>query len=234
MGEGFHAVSTLQPRLTSGDPGAITGAVPALQKPPDPAVLPPDARAAEVGLVARLKAGDRYAFAHLVETYGARMLVVVRRYLPMEWDAEDALQDAFLSAWRFIGSFQGDSRLSTWLHRIAVNAALMRIRARSRRPEVLAGDTLVEEHLDRTARLPSGLGVDDLLARAEVRQRIQGSLADLCEEDRAVVRLRDIEGMGLQAIGVLLDVCQTTVKTRLHRGRKALKSRLAGWIGAGG
>ncbi len=226
-------MSTLQPHLTPGDPGAITGAVPPLPNPPRPAVPPPDTRAAEVELVARLKAGDRYAFAHVVETYGARMLAVVRRYLPMEWDAEDALQDAFLSAWRFIGSFQGDSRLSTWLHRIAVNAALMRIRARSRRPEVLAGDTLVEEHLDRTVRIPSDLGVDDLLARAEVRQRIQGSLADLCEEDRAVVRLRDIEGMGLQAIGELLDVCQTTVKTRLHRGRKALKSRLAGWIGAG-
>lgn len=223
----------LPPRLTIRAQGAITAAVPPFQSPLRPAVPMPEVRTDEGELARRLKAGDSAAFAQLVEAYGPRMMAVVRRYLPLTWDAEDALQDAFMSAWRFIGSFNGESRLSTWLHRIAVNAALMRIRSRNRRPEVLAGDTLVEEHLDRTARIPSTLGVGELLARAEVRERIQGFLADLSEEDRAVVRLRDIEGMGLPAIGVLLDVCQTTVKTRLHRGRKALKSRLAGWMGTG-
>lgn len=226
-------MGTLRPCLTGSAQGAITAVVPPLQPPLRPAVPTPDPRTDEAELALRLKAGDSAAFAQLVEVYGPRMMAVVRRYLPLTWDAEDALQDAFMSAWRFIGSFNGESRLSTWLHRIAVNAALMRIRSRSRRPEVLAGDTLVEEHLDRGARIPSTLGVGELLARAEVRQQIRDFLTDLSEEDRAVVRLRDIEGMGLEAIGVLLDVCQTTVKTRLHRGRKALKSRLAGWMGAG-
>src|SRR6266542_4025914 len=86
-------------------------------------------------LVMRLKAGDAEAFEEVVRTLGGRLLAVARRFLRDEEAARDAVQDAFLSAFRAIQGFDGHSQLSTWLHRIVVNAALMRMRVRERRPE---------------------------------------------------------------------------------------------------
>ena len=85
-------------------------------------------------LVARLKAGEEDAFEEVVRTLGGRMLAVARRFVEDEEAARDVVQDAFLSAFRGIRQFDGNAQLSTWLHRIVVNAALMRLRARQRRP----------------------------------------------------------------------------------------------------
>ena len=98
----------------------------------------------ESELVARLRAGDDDAYATLVKQQAGRMLAVARRMLGSEEDAQDVVQEAFLSAFKAIDRFEGTSRLSTWLHRIVVNAALMKIRASKRRPE-----TPIEELLPR-------------------------------------------------------------------------------------
>src|SRR5262245_49666803 len=100
-----------------------------------PAADVPGSPAAEFDLVTRLKAGDETAFAGLVRTLGGRLLAVARRVLRDEDLARDAVQDAFVSVFRAIRGFDGESQLSTWLHRIVVNAALMRLRAQRRRPE---------------------------------------------------------------------------------------------------
>ena len=96
----------------------------------------------EVALLAGLRAGDPQAYEQLVRAYGGRLLAVARRFLPGEDDARDAIQDAFLSAFRAIHSFQEGARISTWLHRIVVNAALMKLRTRRRRPEESIDDLL--------------------------------------------------------------------------------------------
>ena len=83
----------------------------------------------------RLLAGEEGAYEELVRRYGGRMLAVARRFLPVEEDARDAVQDAFLSAFRSIDRFEGHAQLSTWLHRIVVNASLMKLRTRRRHPE---------------------------------------------------------------------------------------------------
>src|SRR5258707_818341 len=94
-----------------------------------PAVRPQaDLRDAEATLIARLKAGEEAAFEELVRRHGPRMYAVARRYLPQEADAQDALQEALLCAYRGIGTFAGGSRLDTWLYRVTVNSSLMRIR----------------------------------------------------------------------------------------------------------
>src|SRR5512135_3173100 len=93
-------------------------------------------------LVARLRAGDGAAFESVVRSHGPRLLAVARRFLRNEQDAQDALQDAFLSAFRSIDGFQGEARLSTWLHRIVVNAALMKLRSRKGRTEEPIDDLL--------------------------------------------------------------------------------------------
>src|SRR5262245_13485830 len=102
----------------------------------------------EQALLARLRAGEEAAFAELVHAYGARLLAVARRMLRSEDDARDALQDAFLQAFRGIDRFEGGARLSTWLHRIVINACLMKLRTRSRRPEASIDELLPRFYAD--------------------------------------------------------------------------------------
>ena len=89
----------------------------------------------EAGLVVRLRAGDPLAFEELVRTFGGRLLAIARRFVRDEQDAQDIVQSAYLSAFRALGQFEGTCKLSTWLHRIVVNAALMKLRSRRRKPE---------------------------------------------------------------------------------------------------
>mgnify|MGYP003445826784 CR=1 FL=1 len=89
----------------------------------------------EAGLIAQLRAGDQAAYEQVVRTYGGRLLAVTRRIVGSDEDARDIVQDAFLNAFKNLDKFEGNSRFSTWLHRIAVNAALMKLRTRKRRPE---------------------------------------------------------------------------------------------------
>jgi len=187
---------------------------------------PDDPVAVEQCLVARLKAGDSAAFEELVRTHGPRMLALARRYLPRETDAEDTLQDAFLSVFRSIGTFAGESRLTTWLHRVTVNAALMRIRARSRRPETLLGDVKVDVMAEPRGEVAWSSTATEVLSREETRNAVRRSLDRLQEESRIVVRLRDIEGMDLREISRLLGIGVNTVKSRLSRGRLALRTVL--------
>src|SRR5919107_3818674 len=89
----------------------------------------------EAALVAQLRAGDEAAYEQVVRSYGGRLLAVARRIVGTEEDARDVVQDAFLNAFKNLDRFEGKAKLSTWLHRIAVNAALMRLRTRKRKPE---------------------------------------------------------------------------------------------------
>src|SRR5688572_12499994 len=100
----------------------------AMASEPSPAAEEPD-------LLERLRSGEEGAYEELVRRYGGRLLAVARRFLPVEEDARDAVQDAFLSAFRGLASFEGQAQLSTWLHRIVVNASLMKLRTRRRKPE---------------------------------------------------------------------------------------------------
>src|SRR5262245_53978629 len=86
-------------------------------------------------LVEAIRAGEDWAFEALVRTYGGRLLAVARRYTRDEEEARDVVQSAYLNAYRSLASFEGSAQLSTWLHRIVVNAALMRLRSRRRKPE---------------------------------------------------------------------------------------------------
>ena len=89
----------------------------------------------EATLIAQLRAGDEAAFEQVVRQYGGRLLAVARRIVGSEEDARDVVQDAFLNAFKSLDRFEGNAKLSTWLHRIAVNAALMKLRTRKRKPE---------------------------------------------------------------------------------------------------
>src|SRR5689334_8699909 len=185
-------------------------------------------------LVVRLKAGDDDAFAEVVRTLGGRMLAVARRFMKDDDAARDVVQDAFLSAFRGIHNFDGQAQLSTWLHRIVVNAALMRLRSRQRRPEQSIEPLLPVFQEDGHHVEPvvswaeSG---DRLLERLETRTLVRRAIADLPESHRAVLMLRDIDDLNTREAADVLGISENAVKLRLHRARQALatliKARLA-------
>jgi RNA polymerase sigma-70 factor (ECF subfamily) len=183
----------------------------------------------EATLLARLRAGDDDAFEECVRTYCGPMLLVARRILRNEEDARDAVQDAFLSAFKEVGRFEGRSRLGTWLHRIAVNAALGRLRSRQRRPERSIEDLLPhfgddEHQLDPPA--PWKAASDSILQRQESRELVQRCIGELPEIYRTVLLLRDIEELDTEETARLLGASPGVVKTRLHRARQALRCLL--------
>lgn len=130
----------------------------------------------ERALIDGLKKGEDWAFEALVRTFGARMLSVARRIVGNDEDARDVVQSAYLSAFRAIGSFEGSSQLSTWLHRVVVNTALMRLRSRRRKPEESIEALLPAFQTDGhfSERFVAGsLAADQLLEREETRRIVR-------------------------------------------------------------
>jgi RNA polymerase sigma-70 factor, ECF subfamily len=192
--------------------------------------LAPSGEPDEQALLVRLRAGDDAAFAVLVRAHAGRLLAVARRMLRSEDDARDALQEAFLQAFRGIGKFQGEARLSTWLHRIVVNACLMRLRSRSRKPEQPIEELLPRFYEDghRIDPGPPWRSPDaDPVEQRQLGELVRGAIDRLPEIHRNVLLLRDIEGLDAEETARLLDVKVDTVKVRLHRARQALRAVLA-------
>src|SRR5688572_20045485 len=183
----------------------------------------------DAALVAALRSRDDQAFEALVRAYGGRLLAVARHLMRDEADAQDVVQTAYLSAFRSIDPFSGASQLSTWLHRIVVNTALMRIRARRRRPEESIEPllpTFLEDghHVEQFSEWATP--ADTLLERKETRAAVRAAIEQLPETYRTVLILRDIEEMSTQAVADALGLTTTTVKVRLHRARVALSAVL--------
>jgi RNA polymerase sigma-70 factor (ECF subfamily) len=190
---------------------------------------PPGALATdEAALVEALRAGDPEAFETMVRLYAGRMLAVARRLVVNDEDARDVVQDALLSAFRSIRRFEGQSRVSTWLHRITVNTALMKLRTRRRKPEESI-EPLLPAFLDdghHSTRFAEWEGADTLLERTEIREAVRAGIDQLPDAYRTVLLLRDIEELTTEEAADALDVTPNTVKTRLHRARQALRAAL--------
>jgi RNA polymerase sigma-70 factor, ECF subfamily len=183
----------------------------------------------EGDLLTRLRTGDGAAFETMVREFGPRMLAVIRRFLPQDADSHDALQDAFISAFKAIGKFQGDSSLGTWLHRIAVNSALMKLRSQKRRNEKPIEDFLpkfVNDGHRENALAAWAVTHDNVAVDNETRELVLKSIDKLPESYRAILLLRDIEERSTEETAQLLDLSVNNVKTRLHRARQALREIL--------
>ena len=198
-------------------------------KPLSPEATAADTAAADALLLARLRAEDASAYDDLVRTYSPRMLAVTRRILNSEDDAKDAVQDAFLSAFRGLENFEGGSLISTWLHRIAVNAALMKLRTRRRKPE-RSIETLLPAYLEDGHHAENfqewNLPVDKAMMRAEMRAMVRKCIGELPENYRTVLILRDIEELDTDETAERLGMTPNAVKIRLHRARQALRTLL--------
>lgn len=184
----------------------------------------PEVSDAEAELVKRLKDGDDRAYEELVRSMTGRLLAVARRVSRTEADAEDAVQDAFLSAFKAIGTFDARSALSTWLHRIVVNAALMRARKAQHRHEVSVESLLPRFRNDEHAEPVFAWKAVTREAGPDIEQRsaVLAALDRLPDEYRTVIVLRDIEGMESKEVAASLGISDALVRQRLHRGRQAL------------
>lgn len=186
------------------------------------------------GLLPGLLAGEARACERFVRETTPRALATARRYFSNEADALDALQDAYASAFRALSKFEGGSALTTWFHRIVVNACLMKLRARRRRPERALEDLLPrfkddghpeEFFRDWTPREESGI------ERDETRRIVRSCIEQLPEAYREIVLVRDIEGLDTGEAAALLGITENAVKTRLHRARQALRELLDQHLG---
>ena len=195
-----------------------------------PAVDPSDET-----LAALAAAGDDLAFESLVSRYDARVFRLACR-LTSETDAPDVLQETFLQVYRHLASFRGESRFSTWLYRIATNAALMHRRARSRRPsESLEGFLPRFDadgvHAGTPAELQLASRADELIDQKVLAERARSVLARLPDMYRDPFVLRDLEGMSTAEVGETLGLDPAAVRQRVHRARLMLRGYLSDLVG---
>jgi RNA polymerase sigma-70 factor (ECF subfamily) len=181
--------------------------------------------AEEQALVARAKAGDRSAYEALVRHNADRLYAVILRFSASESDAEEATQEAFLRAWRSIGRFRGDARFFTWLYRIGVNEAKRILERRPSAANVVSLDErAVDDVVDDAAELHARAEA------AELRRVLEDAVARLPEKYRAAVVLRDIEGLSTSEAAEALGLREAAFKSRLHRGRMALRAAVAPYV----
>lgn len=184
----------------------------------------------DLALVARLQAGDKTAFRELVRRHQDKVYRLALRLTRDESRAQDAMQDAFLQVYRKIGQFQEQSAFTTWLYRITVNAALMRMRSEKRHRE-----SSLEEASPRYSEQGEiaepvddwSAAVDDDAGNRELAKYAQVAIDELPETYKSVFVLRELEEMSTEDVAQILDLTIPTVKTRLHRARLALRKALA-------
>jgi RNA polymerase sigma-70 factor (ECF subfamily) len=201
---------------------------------PQTVVANDGAAASDRGLVARLKTGDERAFEEVLKRYELKVYNLTRGLLRHDEDAQDALQETFLSVFRNIGRFKGDSSLSTWIYRIAVNSALMKKRKGRREEKNVTIDEYMPEFDDtghRVAVVPDWHpAVDQLLLNKELGSMLRQWIAELPKDYRTVFVLRDQEELGNEEVAAILGLSVAAVKSRLHRARLYLRERAKRYV----
>ena len=192
----------------------------------------------EAVLVEALRAGEPWAFEGFVREQAGRVKAVAERYLRNDEDANDVVQETFLAAFKALRTFEGKSQLSTWLHRIAINASLMKLRSRKR-----AVEQDVEQELELLQPRFVGLGAhassqrafselpEDGIVREETRSFVRECIQRLPEPYRTALLLRDIEGFDNEEVAAQLCISVNAAKIRVHRARQALRTLLAPLLG---
>ncbi|HEY3530821.1 MAG TPA: RNA polymerase sigma factor SigM [Nocardioides sp.] len=196
-------------------------------------VARPDDQPTDAELLAAHVAGDVDAFGRLFARHRDRLWAVALRTMGNPHDAADGLQDGLMAAYRRAESFRGEAAVTTWLHRVVVNACLDRIRAaKVRRTETLPDD--LDEGGGRGSPVTAGDGRDDPEQAAigdERRRALLAALGTLPAEQRAALVLVDMEGYAVAEVAVMLDCAEGTVKSRCARGRERLATLLRDRLG---
>lgn len=183
-------------------------------------------------VVSLVLAGDTHLYEVLVRRNNQRVYRAVRAVLQDDSEAEDAMQQAYVSAFRNLAQFRGSARFSTWLVRIAVHEARARIRRRNRLVELVdpeAGETIDEVE---DSRMDGALDPERQTSERELAAVLQLLIEGLPEKLRTVFVLREVEGMSTAEVAEALELSEDNVKTRLHRAKSALRERMSERLGA--
>lgn len=181
-----------------------------------------------MALVERIGTGDHAAFEGLMRKYNGKLFRIARAILKDDRDAEDVLQDAYLEAYRHLDEFRGGSELSTWLTRIVINQALMRLRKEKRRSSIVPFRSATDAEgpeaqvPDDRSESPSAAAI-----RGETRRILERRIDELPSSFRTVFVMREVEDMGIDEIAQCLAISPATVRTRLFRARALLRAALA-------
>lgn len=182
----------------------------------------------DLSIARRVVAGDRTAFELLMRRHNRRLYRLARATLRNDAEAEDALQDAYLHAYKSMSQFRGDSQLFTWLSRLVLNECFARLRRSARRQNVIpivdAPDYI--EHADAMTTHDDD-APDEALARSQVRALLERKLDELPELFRMVFVLRSIEEMSVEETAQCLNIPEATVRSRHFRARSLLRESLA-------
>lgn len=185
-------------------------------------------------LVRRLKQRDEGAFREMVQTYQSDVFTLVFRMLGNYEEAEDLAQEVFVTVFKSVDGFRGDSKFSTWLYRIAVNTCKNRFKYLARRHyhamqplDELSERSMTGRDGGAAVSLQAQIsGPEKMLEGLRLEKAIQRAIAALEEDQRALIVLRDIQGLSYQEIATITSLPEGTVKSRLHRARMALKDKL--------
>ena len=198
-----------------------------MKEPSNPSESMAPETISDAACVRRLQRGDINAFEILVRRHEKAIFNLVYRMLGDYDDAAEISQEVFLSAYRAIGQFRGEANFSTWLYRIALNHATTRRKSTNSRQKRLVP-------LDGSEMIDDGqIGPAETLEKKELRERVQRALNELEPEDATVILLRDLQDIPYEDVARMLEIPVGTVKSRLHRARRALKARLAAYFSAG-
>lgn len=187
--------------------------------------------AEEASLIRSAVAGDPQAARQIIKIHNQRLYRLVRAVVRNNADAEDVLQEAYLKAFASLEGFQGQASLSTWLSRIALNTALMRLRAQKRLKRVSPARCLTDAAVIPFPLTSSTADPERVMAQRQLLHLVEEATDALPEAFRLVFVARVIEGLSVEETAALLDLPAATVKTRLHRARKLIRSRLEAQIG---
>lgn len=174
----------------------------------------------EQGLVQRVRSGDEAAFSELIFIYQNRIFALASRLVTSEQDAEEIVQDVFVSLYRKIGEFEGRSSLSSWLYRITFNCALMKLRTRRRKDR--REQMSIQANSEECERVDT---VEDHLVRVERLKIAQEVIDSLPESFRTIFYLRDVDGLTGEETALQLGLTTAAVKSRLHRARLMIRKR---------
>jgi len=185
------------------------------------------ADASDLSLVQRVQRGDKGAFDVLVLKYQHKVVKLVMRYVRNPAEAEDIAQDAFIKAYRALPQFRGDSAFYPWLYRIAITTAKNAVVARDRNPVDFDLDmTNNDESYEMQGRLKDSETPEALVLTDEIRTTVNAAIANLPEDLRTAIVLRELEGLSYEEIAATMDCPVGTVRSRIFRAREAIDGRL--------
>ncbi|MEI6083679.1 MAG: sigma-70 family RNA polymerase sigma factor [Verrucomicrobiota bacterium] len=191
---------------------------------------PTPAQSLDRALVHRLQAHEPAALEELVAIHGSRLYAVALQIMRNETDAQEVVQDALITIWQKIGSFENRSAFTTWLHRVTANAALMKLRKNKRFTQTVSLDETDADDVRRLQLPAPGHSPGETLLHGELGHRVQAAIDALPEPYRTTVVLADVDELSMEEVSEATGVSMPAVKSRLHRGRLALRQALAKYL----